>query len=349
MYYINKYDNTSYVGITGYGEPWSFSYWDRILTMNINITLYGNYNLPHNVLKLDLYTNFGTIENINLNLVSSGSNTYKYDAILNIKIDDTTLKEDAFAKKVKFIGKLKLDYDLINNLNLKNLDEFIMDLNEIVIKDELLFSNYYPISMLDSQYLYFEDYRYIDVDGRVILNSSNFKWYTPSMWYYPQTYMEKAYSSLDNLYDQSILHLYRTVYISGGQLNFLFNENFKASIMYKTIYDDEYKQLDFKFNDRSLEIIKPVSTYLNVYTMYNFETNELYQTDNSNMSVHGIFFPVITSGYLNISFDYEGMTYKDTLPFSFSQNFYSDTNRNLKFTLEKLDNVEGYWYRTYAN
>lgn len=343
MYYINQLldamNNKYYLKLSDTRKSYvEFSYFNNTLKLNINFFLNGDYNLPHNVFYLYIMSNIGNIDQMVLNLVEANNKIYHYRAVCNINLNETNLKElDLFLYKLKFTMFLKIDFEIIESINL-NLDKFIEDVNKVELNSELEFSNYFPISKLSEFYIsekYLKNYKYLDkIPNDFFIWNNQFQISFPDLWF---NRYEKNYD------DYSVIN---QLYYSNLGLGMIKNYVVDLKISIDYYIDNKLKQLEINnnllFNNQVNNCL-----YLGINTHYNYSTQELVQVYESG--INGIYFPIKTSGNINISFIYNNIKYIDSIVFNYNSDFYSNSNKKLKFTIDKLDSTEGYWYKVGAN
>lgn len=338
MYYVNEcndlYNNKFYIKFSEKKlSKIIFNYFDNTLKLDINLYLRGDYNLPHNIFYLYITSNIGNIDQFVLNLVDFNNYEYHYRGICNIDLKKTNINnKELFLEYLNFDCLLKVDYEIVNDLNI-NLDKFILDVNKIDFYSEIDFSNYFPISKLSEYYInkkYLDNYKYLEK-----IPNDFYIWSTNKQINYPDIWVNKINENYND--DFQVINALYYSNIGFGKISDLV-KNLDISIDY--YINNEMKTLNVNNHYLTNNYLNNC-LYLGISTMYDFNNNELKQILNNG--INGIYFPIKTSGNINISFIYNNFKYKDVIPFSYTNNFYSSLNQNLSFKIEKIDEIKGYW------
>ena len=334
MYYINKLNNSQYLVLDNSNNSGiSFSYFQNTLRLEINLYLKGDYFLPTNHFYLNIISNLGNIDSLELNLINSSNYINHYKAICNIDLNDTLLKDkDVYLQSLFFDCFLKVNYESLHDLNI-DLNGFIQDVNKINLSGQLIFSNYFPISKLSEYYInekYRLNYKFLDT-----LPNDFFVWSTIDQNEYPKLWFNRYNQEYNNDF-QVINPIYISNLGNGKLIDFV--NNLSISVDY--YINNESKSL--KINNAYLNSnYNGNCLYLGVTTSFDFDKNELIQ--NLNNGVNGIYFPIKTNGQINLSFEYKDFKYKDSIPFEYKTNFYSNLNNKLNFIVENINSTQGYW------
>lgn len=327
---------------TNFKPKITFKQGDSSLLLTFNFWLDGTYNFPSNMLIMNLETSIGTISNLILYEVTDKINFKEYQVSVNINLNNTSsLNSDLFLKELYFSASLDVDKDIYNNSNLPAyFANVYKDILKVNFDSTIYFNNYFPISKLSEHYInsnYKNDYKNITT-----LPKDFYNWATKEMTLYPEFWFNKAtvfegleYKTIDNIYQINTTET-------------LLSKTFdKVSVVVSYYVDSVEKKLTLDFTNAIESNVNSVNNlYLGIKTLYNFETKELYQ---SNSGISGVYFPITTSGNLTINLEKNGIKYQDKIPYSFSNEFYSQNNKNIDIVVEDFFQVSGQWTEvTYA-
>lgn len=333
-------NTTYYVRLTKWSD-WQpkmiFKQNKNSLFATIKVTFDGNFNLPPNLIIMNLESNIGTISNLTLYETKVISNTSReFETSFNINLNNVNaLNGDKFLEELVFSASFDVNKDVYNNSNLGgNFPHFYNDLLKINFNSSVNFNNYFPISKLSEYYIkneYKSDYKNL-----AELPKDFYDWATKEMTIYPEFWFNKA-TIFEDLEYKPIDLLYK----ANSNKNLISRTFDKVSVVVNYYVDDTEKKLDLDFsNVVDSNVNNNNSLYLGVKTLYNFEKKELYQ---SSAGVSGVYFPVPTSGNLTVNLEKNGITYKDKIPFNFRNDFYSAKNNNVIIEVEEFFQVSGQW------
>ena len=298
------------------------------LQIDFDLWLEGDFNIPNNLIVLQVASSIGNIQDISLEEKFANGVQHNFVAHCNLNFASTDLnKIPHFLEKLVFNTYFGVNVDSFNNAKLgKEFDEFIKNLNGMNLKHEICFSNYFPINKLSSFYLA-KQYQHSSKKYETLPHDF-FNWETDKMTSYPD-FMFEPYLQLKN---QPIVNLYKSNAGTGDiSANF---DMVKIDIDY--LIDKKWKTTQIRLQNTSKNMdINNEWLSLNINTFYDFENQELIE---SQRGIKGIYFPIKTEGKIKISLLKGDEVYLDEIKFQFNKNIYSNSNEN--FHVEILDNTQ---------
>ena len=320
----------------------NFKTFKNSLQIDFNIWLDGDFNLPPNLLLIQLTSSIGNVKNISLDEVYTNGNEHNFIGHCNISFANTDLNKNLhFLEKLNFNSYLSINVDAYNSAKLDDsFDDFMKNINSIRFNNEIMFSNYFPINKLSSFYVS-NQYKHSTSQFKQIPHDY-FNWETSNLTTFPDYYFDPMKNQESN---KPIVNLYKSN-IGKGDISYLFDY---AKITIKYLIDKEWKVSNFELINSSNNENKDSDwVSLNLKTYYDFKKKELIQT---NEGVKGIYFPIPTEGYVQLNLYKNDQLYKDEIKFNFTNNLYSSINKDLCIQIidSKQDIKDNQWTRlTYA-
>lgn len=329
-------DNTSYYVRLSKIFPVkiTFSQFLNSIQIDFSITLDGTFNIPPNLLVLKIQSNLGTINNIPLYLKNDYYFYKEFSGSININFSSSELlKGNKFLETINFNSTLDVNQEVFNSSGLpKVFDNFYTDLLKINFNTNIDFCNYLPINKLSEYYIcdkYKNNYKNLTT-----LPNDLFNWETENCTIKPEFWFNQI-KSFENLN-----------YIAIDQI---YDSNVNSNSFYKC-FDKVTMSLNYNINNiqktlnLNLDKISNNSNnsglFLNIKTLYDFDKQELYQSNNG---VNGIYFPVPTIGQIDLELIKNNIKYTDKINFSFSNNFYSNSNNKIILEVKSNQDTSGKW------
>lgn len=322
----------------------NFNQFKNILTIKINFSLAASANLPPNLIRLNLISNIGEFKNIQIKqLNASNSFLKKYESTFTINLNSiSSISKNSFLEEFKFTVNFDINQEVLNNSNIVgDINKFWKDLSNITFSENIYFNNYFPISKLSEFYI--ADKYKSDFYNLTSLPNDLFTWANKKMTINSEFWFVKSQDFTNLNYKNSI----NKIYYSNVE-NSSFTKSFDSVNISITYYvNDVKKEMKLDLTSKpNLNIQEKNALFLGVKTLYNFEKDELYQSDNG---ISGIYFPKATHGEINLSLIKNNILYSDKINFTFANNFYSPDNKNLNIELATFTDVSGQWTEiTYA-
>lgn len=327
-----------YVRLVNSSKPLiKFSQFKNTLELTFTFDLEGLFNLPENLLLMNIDSNIGQFNNIKLRLIKDYKVKKRYEANLLINLNSSAyLSSDHFLEELYFKVNFDINETVLNNSNISgNFNTFYRELKNITMKENVFFNNYFPISKL-SEYYISSSYKnnFYNLDS---LPYDLFSWSNKLMTINSEYWFIKAqdFSNIDH--KTSIDKLY---YANVKDSSFIKTFD-KVSIILNYFIEGKQKSLKLDLESKPNNNINQNKTlFLGINTIYNFEKQELYQ---STEGIQGIYFPIKTSGYLDVLLTKNNINYRDKINFNFANNFYSTENTSLQIELSTFSDVSGKW------
>lgn len=313
----------------------SFNQYKNTLQISFNLWLDGTFELPENLFLLKIDSNLGKFSNITLKMIRDNYVSKKYNASFLINLDQTAnFKGQHFLEELHLKISLDVNQDVANNSNLpSNFNKFYQDLLKIQWEDSINFNNYFPISKLSEYYIsdnYKNDYLTISK-----LPKDFYKWANKPMTIYPDFWFTPT-TNFSSLKFEPINEIYRS-----NVNEPLFTKNFdEVVISINYLVNNVTKTLHLDLTNQVNNIQVKNILMLGVKTLYNFDTQTLYQSDQG---VSGVYFPVPMQGNINVKLVKNSKQYLDNFNFSFSNDFYSDSNTNIGIEVTSFTQTSGQW------
>lgn len=337
---INTYDSATntnfYVRLLPNNDPViSFSQFKSSLEIKFDFWLEGRFTLPSNLLVLNMNSNIGIFNNLVLKLVRDEIVYKKYTASFLIDISTISgFNKQCFLEELYFNVSLNVNQEVFNSSNLpSNFDKFYADLLKINFQEKILFNNYFPISKLSEYYIsskYKSNFTTLDK-----LPNDFFNWASKPMTIYPEFWFDKT-SNFKNLEYEPINAIYNS-----NTNNSLFSKTFdKVSIVIHYTLNSKTKSLTLDLDKQQNNVQTKNTLFLGVKTLYNYETQTLYQSDQG---VTGVYFPVPVTGSIDIDLVKNNKQYTDRIDFSFRNDFYNSGNTNIGVEVGTFTQTTGQW------
>lgn len=323
-----------------------FQTYKNTMEILFDIWLQGNFQIPPYLMNLEIDSSIGRIQGINLVEVDVDNTDNKYchhfKAHCNIDFGDKANKNLLFLDKWNFNTFIKVDEHVYSDNRLSCFDGFINDISKITFTNSVVFSNYFPISKLNTFYVNV-NYRNQDFFKKEI-PKDYFSWESKDMTCFPKYWFNRV-SKLSFSPDETLYYIYKSN-LGEGNLSTYFD---KVNLKIEYYIDGKKYNSEFNLSDATLDSSK--ITYnnflcLNIKTLYNFKTHELLE---SNMGVEGIYFPVKTYGKVNLTMVKNDHRYIDDFDFSFKDDLYTDENQNFSVSLIAIDNIRDIHWNLLTN
>lgn len=327
-----------YVKLSNNLRPYiKFNQFKNTLELNFTFQFEGLFNLPENLLLLNIESNIGQFSNIKLKLIKDYRVKKKYEANLLINLNSSEyLSKEHFLEELYFKASFDINETVLNNCNITgNFNSFYKELKTIDIKENIYFNNYFPINKL-SEYYISTNYKNNFYNFESLPNDL-FVWSNKTMTINSEYWFVKT-MDFNNLNYKNVIN---KIYYSNVTSSSFVKSFDKVKITLNYLINGKKKILPLNLENKpNANIIQNKTLFLGINTIYNFEKEELYQV---NEGVQGIYFPIKVDGYLDILLTKNNIVYKDKIDFKFSNNFYSAENTNLAIELSTFTDISGTW------
>lgn len=313
-----------------------FNQYNKLFEIKYEFWLEGDYQIPNELLTMSISSEFAQINNLSVIEEKRIQKYHKYVATVTFNNNNSQYFDgDIFNKTTTFIAKLDINKEVFNKENLSSqFNTFANQMKRINFRDEINYSNYFPINKLSEYYI---SSKYRDSYSTLtFLPDDFFDWQESKrnnicpLYYFIQAsnFKNKSYEAINNIY----------------QINLkspTFSKSFdKVDINLKYYIDNQLKTLSINPDQTNINIENSNILALNAKTLYDYKKQELQINENG---IDGVYFPIPTNGSIQISLWKNNIAYKDEIEFSFDNNFYSSSNSNLNIEMKEFIDVKGEW------